>query len=54
MWPKLPGPDIENQGKVFFRKAPIDSVFDSDPESIKMWRRRGIFVFNCAQHDEEF
>src|SRR6185312_3281060 len=25
----------------------IDFVFDSDPESIKMWRRRGIFVFNC-------
>lgn len=23
-------------------------------EKIRMWRRRGIFVFNCCQHDEEF
>lgn len=33
---------------------PIQFVFDSDIESIKMWRRRGIFVFNCCQYDEEF
>lgn len=32
----------------------IDFIFDSDPDSIAMWKRRGIFVFNCAQHDEEF
>jgi hypothetical protein len=32
----------------------IDFVFDSDPNSIRMWQRRGIFVFNCCQHDEEF
>jgi hypothetical protein len=32
----------------------IDFVFDSDPKSIAMYRRRGIFVFNCAQNDEEF
>lgn len=32
----------------------IDFVFDSCPKSISMWRRRGIFVFNCCQHDEEF
>ena len=33
---------------------PIEMVFDSDRDSIVMWRRRGIFVFNCCQHDEEF
>lgn len=32
----------------------IDFVFDSDPQSIKMWRRRSIFVFNCCQNEEEF
>lgn len=28
---------------------PIDFVFDSDPKSIEMWKRRGVFVFNCCQ-----
>jgi hypothetical protein len=32
----------------------IDFVFDSDPASISMWRRRGIFVFSCCQHEGEF
>lgn len=32
----------------------IDFVFDSDPASIKMWRRRGIFVFDCNQGKDEF
>lgn len=32
----------------------IDFVFDDRPKVVRMWRRRGIFVFNCAQHDEEF
>lgn len=32
----------------------IDFVFDSHPASISMWRRRGIFVFNCCQHGKEF
>ncbi len=54
MYPKLEEPTKENQEKIYHRKNPIDFVFDSDPKSIKMWRRRGIFVFNCAQHDEEF
>lgn len=27
----------------------IDFVFDADPESIAMWRRRGIFCFDCRQ-----
>ncbi len=30
-------------------KTPIEFVFDSDPKSIEMWRRRGIFVFDCNQ-----
>ncbi len=33
-------------------KIPIDFVFDSDPDCIKMWRRRGVFVFNCQQDGE--
>lgn len=32
----------------------IDFVFDDRPKVIRMWRRRGIFVFNCCQHEEEF
>lgn len=32
----------------------IDFVFDDRPKVIRMWRRRGIFVFNCCQHDDEF
>jgi len=32
----------------------IDFVFDDRPKVIRMWRRRGIFVFNCCQHNEEF
>lgn len=32
----------------------IGCVFDDRPKVIRMWRRRGIFVFNCCQHDEEF
>ncbi len=35
-------------------KHDIDFVFDDRPKVIRMWRRRGIFVFNCCQHDEEF
>lgn len=32
----------------------IDFVFDDRPKVIRMWRRRGIFVFNCCQYDGEF
>lgn len=32
----------------------IDFVFDDRPKVVRMWRRRGIFVFNCNQNDEEF
>lgn len=34
---------IGNGGK------PIEMVFESDPESIAMFRRKGIFVFDCRQ-----
>lgn len=33
---------------------PIEMVFEDRPKVIRMWRRRGIFVFNCCQHDDEF
>lgn len=32
----------------------VDFVFDDRPKVVRMWKRRGIFVFNCCQHDEEF
>lgn len=32
----------------------ISFVFDDRPKVIRMWQRRGIFVFNCCQHDQEF
>ncbi len=32
----------------------IDFVFDSDEIAIRMWQRRGIFVFDCNQKKEEF
>lgn len=35
-------------------KSPIEFVFDDRPKVVRMWRRRGIFVFNCCQHDGEF
>lgn len=35
-------------------RHPVDFVFDDRPKVIRMWRRRGIFVFNCCQHDNEF
>jgi hypothetical protein len=37
-----------SEGKV------IDFVFDDHPKVVQMWRRRGIFVFNCNQSDQEF
>ena len=36
------------------REEIIDFVFDDRPKVIRMWRKRGIFVFNCNQTDEEF
>jgi len=41
-------------GKETWNGHGIDFVFDDRPKVIRMWRRRGIFVFNCCQHDEEF
>lgn len=32
----------------------IECVFDDRPKVVRMWRRRGIFVFNCNQTDKEF
>lgn len=33
-------------------KHPIEMVFDADPNSIHMWKRHGIFVFDCRQNTE--
>ncbi len=45
---------FQKEGKKFPEKHNIDFVFDSDPRSIEMYRKRGIFVFNCAQHEGKF
>lgn len=42
------------EGTEYFRKEKIDFVFDADPDSIAMWRRRGIFVFDVNQSEKEF
>lgn len=54
MWPKLPAPTEENKATIFHRKNSIDMVFDHRPKVVKMWRRRGVFVFDCNQTGEEF
>jgi hypothetical protein len=54
MYPPLEPVNKENNGKIYKRKEMIDFVFDSDPKSIEMWRRRGIFVFDCNQDEKEF
>jgi hypothetical protein len=36
------------------RPFPIKMVFDDRPTVVDMYRKHGIFVFNCAQNDEEF
>ncbi len=35
-------------------KHDIDYVFDDRPKVVRMWRRRGIFVFDCSQTGKEF
>jgi hypothetical protein len=40
--------ELLSQGKT------IDFVFDDRPKVIRMWRRRGIFVFDCNQNGKEF
>lgn len=32
----------------------IDFVFDDRPKVVRMWRRRGIFVFDVNQSGKEF
>lgn len=32
----------------------IEFVFDDRPKVVRMWRRRGIFVFDCNQTGKEF
>jgi hypothetical protein len=36
------------------QRKKVEFVFDDRPKVIEMWRRRGIFVFNCAQNDQRF
>lgn len=35
-------------------RQPIQMVFDDRPKVVRMWRRRGIFVFDCNQSGKEF
>ncbi len=56
LYPALPSMNDQavTDVSIFKRKDPIEFVFDDRPKVIRMWRRHGIFVFNCCQHDEEF
>ncbi len=36
------------------RGEKIEFVFDDRPKVVRMWRRRGIFVFDCNQSGREF
>lgn len=49
LFPKLDKDAIE--GTEYHRKDKIDFIFDAHAKSIKMWRRKGIFVFDCNQDD---
>lgn len=46
--------DIDNRPPGIKLKHDIDYVFDDRPKVVRMWKRYGIFVFNCQQNDEEF
>ena len=48
LWPRLERPTKENEGKINHRPD-VEMVFENDPESIEMYRRQGIFVFDCRQ-----
>lgn len=37
----------------WWRRNPVKFVFDSDAASVAMWRRHGIFVFDCNQNGKE-
>jgi hypothetical protein len=51
MYPPL---NSMEEGKTYYRKDPIEMVFDDRPKVIRMWRRRGIFVFDVNQTGAEF
>lgn len=52
MYPQL-DPNAPS-GTEYSRKDPIEFVFDDRPKVIRMWRRRGIFIFDCNQTGKEF
>lgn len=54
MYPRLPIPTPENIGTIYYRKDPIHYVIDDRPKVVRMWRRRGIFVFDVNQTGKEF
>lgn len=49
LYPKLDKCTTENEGDVLHRNNPIEMVFDAEPNSIHMYRRHGVFVFDCRQ-----
>ena len=46
-WPELAKEAPE--GMIYKRNNLPDFVFDADPDSIAMWKRRGVFCFDCRQ-----
>lgn len=41
-------------GLTYKNEHDIVMVFDDRPKVVRMWKRRGIFVFNCQQDEGEF
>lgn len=52
LYPKLDKDAIE--GTTYHRKGKIEMVFSANPAVIAMFRKRGIFVFDCNQSGKEF
>jgi hypothetical protein len=44
----------ELSGRITQHQHSIDFVFDDRPKVVRMWRRRGVFVFDCNQTGVEF
>lgn len=48
IYPRLDPSALE--GTEYRRKDPIEMVFESDPQTLDMFKKRGIFTFNVSQN----
>lgn len=52
IYPPLTADKIGDGPLALLRKEPAQMVFSANPDVIKMFRRRGVFVFDCNQKRE--